>query len=239
MSLDYFYSPKKNISGDTVHIEGDEFLHLAHVMRKREGERVRVVDGEGTAYDVELTNLTKKVAEGRILETFQNHNESECSITLAVSILKNPSRFDFLIEKVTELGVKDIIPLHTERTIPSHAKVERWQKLALAAMKQSCRSYLPKVRSLATLDALAVTDVHYEQKIFCHEKSDERFFNIEHGGKQNTSVLLLIGPEGGFSEEEVTKLLERRFRVVSLGERRLRTETAAIVAVSLFTVPNK
>ncbi|MBI3194235.1 MAG: 16S rRNA (uracil(1498)-N(3))-methyltransferase [Ignavibacteriae bacterium] len=238
MSLDYFYSPKKNISGDVVHIEGDEFLHLTHVMRKQEGDILRVVDGEGTAYEVELTNLTKKVAEGKILETFYHHNESECSVTLAVGILKNPSRFDFLIEKVTELGVKNIIPLQTERTIPSHAKVERWQKLALSAMKQSCRSYLPIVHELTTLELLAGSEVNYEQKILCHEKSGENCIDVEHRGRQKKSILILIGPEGGFSEAEVTKLSERRFSVVSLGERRLRTETAAIVAVSLFNIPN-
>ncbi len=237
MSLDYFYSPRTNISGDIVIIDGDEFSHLTHVMRKREGERIMVVDGEGTAHAVELNNLKKHVAEGRILESFPNHNEPECSVTLAVGILKNPSRFDFLIEKVTELGVKEIIPLRTERTIPFHAKVERWQKLTLSAMKQSCRSYLPIVRELSTLEQLMTTNDTYDEKIVFHEKAHRKFSSIGCSVKKQKSNLVVVGPEGGFSEEEIRLLTSGGFNSVTLGERRLRTETASIVAVSSFLTP--
>jgi 16S rRNA (uracil1498-N3)-methyltransferase len=235
MSLDYFYSPRKNISGDIVMIDGDEFAHLTHVMRKREGDRIRVVDGEGIAYEVELTNLKKKTAEGKILEKYFQYNEPECSVTLAVGILKNPSRFDFLIEKVTELGVKEIIPLQTERTIPSHAKVERWQKLALSGMKQSCRSYLPVVHELTSPELLLTFSEKYERRIVFHEKSKERFITTVQEERKK-SILLAVGPEGGFSDNEIGLLTQNAFEVFNLGERRLRTETAAIIATSLFAL---
>jgi 16S rRNA (uracil1498-N3)-methyltransferase len=235
MSLDYFYSPKKNISGDIVLIDGDEFAHLTYVMRKREGDRIRVVDGEGTAYDVELINLKKKNAEGKIQEKYSHHNEPACLVTIGVGILKNPSRFDFLIEKVTELGVREIIPLQTERTIPSHAKVERWQKLALSGMKQSCRSYLPVVHELTSPELLLTISEKYERRIVFHEKSKERFITTVQEERKK-SILLAVGPEGGFSDDEIGLLRQNAFEVYNLGERRLRTETAAIIATSLFVL---
>src|SRR5437879_6145287 len=142
--MDYFYTPPKNISTDSLVLDGEEFAHLIHVMRKNEGDEIRVVDGMGTAYDVRLGAVKKHMVRCNILRTLPNHHEPSRSVTLAVGILKNPSKFDFLVEKATEIGVHEIVPLQTERTIPGHAKVDRWQKLALAAMKQCGRSYLPQ-----------------------------------------------------------------------------------------------
>src|SRR4051812_39448648 len=98
-ALDYFYCPPGQIMDDTITIEGDEFAHLVHVMRKKEGEMIRVVDGVGTAHDVMLYEMRKKTAHGKIVTSYLNHNEPNVSVTLAAGILKNPSRYDFLVEK--------------------------------------------------------------------------------------------------------------------------------------------
>src|SRR5712671_4390718 len=155
--MDYFYSPHEKITATSVLIDGDEFAHLVHVMRKKEGDEICVVDGNGRAYDVRLESIEKKTATGIIHRAHEHFHEPARNITLAAGILKNPSKFDFLVEKVTELGVKEIFPLRTERTIPHHAKTDRWQKLALAAMKQCGRSYLPRVKELTSLDELLRT----------------------------------------------------------------------------------
>ncbi len=229
VALDYFYCTPDKIADGHVLIDGEEYSHLVHVMRKKAGDEVRVVDGKGMAYDVVLGDIRKKEVRARILASHQNHNEPGVHVTLAVGILKNPSKFDFLVEKSTELGVREIIPLRTERTIPSHAKAERWQKLALAAMKQSCRSYLPQVRDLTGLVDLLAAGVQYDGKFIAHEKMEHRGDSARRGFAEGRSMIILVGPEGGFSDEEVKAAVNAGYAAVYLGERRLRTETAAVV----------
>jgi 16S rRNA (uracil1498-N3)-methyltransferase len=228
--MDYFYSRPERIRGSSVTIEGEEFAHLVHVMRKHEGDEIRVVDGRGNAYDVTLGPLKKKAAAGTITAVYPHHNEPSLGVALAVAVLKNPSKFDFLVEKVTELGVTEIIPLRTERTIPFHAKADRWRKLAVAAMKQSCRSFLPEVRDLTTLEDLIGRVEQFDLKLLAHERAAEALPLPE--VRRVRSAIILVGPEGGFSEEEVARCTAAGFLLFSLGERRLRTETAAIVAAA-------
>jgi 16S rRNA (uracil1498-N3)-methyltransferase len=232
--MDYFYCPPEHIDKELVIIEGEEFSHLSHVMRKNEGDEIRVVDGKGNAYDVRLEEIKKKTARGIIYNSYAHHHESNVEVTLAVGILKNPSKFDFLVEKAVELGVKEIIPMQTERTIPSHAKVDRWQKLALAAMKQSCRSYLPQVKVLSTMGKILSEQHAFGVKVVAHEKSREALAQEHLRWGTKSRILVMIGPEGGFSDEEIEKCVSVGVMPVSLGERRLRSETAAIVASALI-----
>jgi 16S rRNA (uracil1498-N3)-methyltransferase len=152
--LEYFYAPPGAIAAGVVRIDGDEFAHLSHVMRRTAGDVIGISDGQGTAYTAEITSIEKRMAIAAIRSTHPMLHESASVVILAAAPLKNPSRFDFLIEKATEIGVHSIIPLLTERTIPRHARTDRWQKLALAAMKQSGRCILPDVRDPMTLEAL-------------------------------------------------------------------------------------
>jgi 16S rRNA (uracil1498-N3)-methyltransferase len=234
--MDYFYCPPDKITRDSVLIDGDEFAHLVHVMRKKEGDEIRIIDGLGRAYDVRLGAIKKKMVRGAISQSYRDHHEPSVSVTLAVGILKNPSKFDFLVEKVTELGVKEIIPLRTKRTIPSHAKIDRWQKLALAAMKQCGRAYLPKVRELTSLEHLLQDSKAFNRRIVAHEKGSNRSIVQDILPGPGDSVIILIGPEGGFSDEEFGLCVNAGFTPVSLGERRLRTETAAVLAAGLIIV---
>src|SRR5512143_137005 len=229
-AMDTFYCPPGKIVKDAVVIDGDEFNHLVHVMRKKAGDEIRVVDGRGTAYDVVLGEMKKHTAEGRVTVRYERYNEPAIDVTLAVGILKNPSKFDFLVEKVTELGVRQIVPLLTERTIPSHAKVDRWQKLALAAMKQCGRSYLPAVSKLMTLDEFISAFPAGEVQLIAHEQATDAPPLASYLRNHHVSASVLVGPAGGFSEEEVERCVLRGWRPLYLGPRRLRTETAAIVA---------
>lgn len=226
--MDYFYSPPRKITAESVLIDGEEFLHLTHVMRKKEGDEVRVVDGKGTAFDVVLGKIGRKEVRGRILASYRGHNEPGVALTIAAAVLKNPSKFDFLVEKTTELGAGAIIPLRTDRTIPSHARVDRWQKLAVAAMKQSCRSVLPEVRELTALSDLLRESEAYDCKFIAHEKKVGGGASLLPRLKGCRSIIVLIGPEGGFSDAEVEQSTTAGYVPVYLGERRLRTETAAV-----------
>ena len=172
------------------------------------------------------------MVRGAIAQSYKNHHEPFILVTLAVGILKNPSKFDFLVEKVTELGVREIIPLRTKRTIPSQAKIGRWQKLALSAMKQCGRSYLPRIRELTSLDALLQEGHAFDRRIVAHERGANRSSLQDIPLGPGDSAIVLIGPEGGFSEEEFGLCVDAGFTPVSLGERRLRTETAAVVSAA-------
>ena len=231
--MEYFYTPPQLIAAHELTIDGDEFVHLTHVMRKRTGDTIRVVNGAGTAYDVTIAEVSKRIARCEITATHVRLNEPAIDITLGVAILKNASKFDFLVEKVTELGVNTIVPLLTERTIPLHAKTDRWQKLALAAMKQSGRCVLPQVRSLVGFKDFIASTSPAAMKIIPHEKEMQTLASTL-GRDGASTIVLCIGPEGGFSEQEITLAREKGFRPASLGPTRLRTETAAIVSAGII-----
>ncbi len=235
--FDYFYTQPQNIKSDHLIIDDDEFNHLIHVMRKKVGDQIIVVNGQGTAYEVKISEVIKKTAICSISKIIQDHNESEMNVILGVGILKNPAKFDFLVEKATELGVKEIIPLLTTRTIPQKAKIDRWQKLALAAMKQCGRSFLPHIHQLSTFDDALTINKDFDSKFILHidpELPLEQNFNDAVKSKKLKSILLFIGPEGGFSDQEIEMSKANGFTPVSLGIRRLRTETAAIAVCSVL-----
>lgn len=231
--MEYFYTPPQLITVHELTIDGDEFVHLTQVMRKRPGDAIRVVNGAGTAYDATIAEISKRTARCEITATHPRLHEPEIDVTLGVAILKNASKFDFLVEKVTELGVNTIVPLTTERTIPRHAKTDRWQKLALAAMKQSGRCVLPTVKSLTSFEDFITSASQHDIKLIPHEKSGNPLTATIQTGTLH-SVRLCIGPEGGFSDREIALAQEKGFLPVSLGPTRLRTETAAIAAMALI-----
>lgn len=234
--MEYFYTPPDLISTDRLRITGDEFAHLTHVMRRKEQDAIMVVDGIGTAYEATITAISRNEAECEIHKSHKRLHEPEAEITIGVAVLKNSSNFDFLVEKCTELGVKAIVPLHTDRTIPNHSKTDRWQKLALAAMKQSGRCILPVIHNLTPLTTFFSNTSTIATKIIPHEKTDTPGIRqLLHNGL-SPAYALCIGPEGGFTDEEINTAIRHGFTPVTLGKRRLRTETAAISAVAALEV---
>lgn len=232
--MEYFYSPPRLISKDELLIEEEEFAHLSHVMRKKVGDIIRVVNGKGSAYDVVIAEMRKHTARCTITAHHERLHEPAMNVTLGVGLLKNAARFDVLVEKATEIGVNTIVPLHTERTISEHAKTARWQKLALAAMKQSGRSVLPAVHEPMRLDDFLKTPPPESLRLVPHEKEANTTLGSFHPLHVFSSALICIGPEGGFTDEEVARATAAGFHTVSLGPRRLRTETAAIVVAAFL-----
>jgi 16S rRNA (uracil1498-N3)-methyltransferase len=232
--MDYFYTPPSLIKSETLSIQGEELHHLSKVLRKEIGETIIVVDGKEHAYKAVLESVSRSSADCKILETFLRFNEPDVEVKVAFALLKNPSRMDFLVEKCTELGVREFIPMKTERTIVSRLHTERLQKIALSAMKQCGRSFLPPVRDLTDFQGCLDSFKTCGKKFIMHERADigaKPREKIE-AGKSTQSVGILIGPEGGFTEGEVEAAQNAGFFQVSLGARRLRSETAAIASVS-------
>ena len=225
--MDYFFVDPKDIQGRVALIRGEEFRHLSRVVRKKEGEHVMLVDGSDNSYEAVIRLIDRIHAECEILGTQPRANEPRIDITLAVSLLRNPARFDVLVEKATELGVRTIVPLLCERTVPKSEKHSRLEKIALSAMKQCGRSYLPRIHPLTPFDTLLENALDYSLRLIPHEKTEQSQFIgsvLQHHANLK-SVLIVIGPEGGFSEHEVSLAAEKGFVPISLGPRRLRAET--------------
>jgi len=229
--MEYFYAPPAAATPPTLTIAGDEFSHLTHVMRMREGDALRVVDGAGHTYDALITSIGRGEALCRITAAHDRLHEPARELTLAAAMLKNPSRFDYLVEKAVEIGVVRIVPLVTERTIPRQGKRDRWQKLCVAAMKQSGRCVLPRVDEPVPLAAF-LASCNAPVKLIPHQDAPLPLAAASPGG--TAGAALCIGPEGGFSDVEIGAAQTAGFRPVSLGARRLRAETAAVVACALI-----
>jgi 16S rRNA (uracil1498-N3)-methyltransferase len=228
--LEYFYAPPNAFSGGMVRIDGDEFAHLSHVMRRQPGDIIGISDGAGTSYVAEITALEKRMAVCAVCGTYPRLRESAVRVVLAAALLKNPSRYDYLVEKATEVGVSAILPIITERTIPRQARVDRWQKLALAAMKQSGRCILPLVHEPVALATLLAARTTYADACWMFHEAAEG----DTAAPEGLSHLLLIGPEGGFTDAEVGLGHEHGCAAIRLGPRRLRSETAAVAAAARF-----
>jgi len=224
--LEFFFAPPGAVAGNRVSIEGEEFAHLTHVMRHRQGDTIGIVDGAGMAYVATIADIHHRVAHCTILSTHPGLHESARAVTLAVGVLKNPSRFDLIVEKATELGVTAIIPVLTSRTIPHHAKISRWQTIALAAMKQSGRCMLPVVPPLTAFDDVIASA--QGDRFLLHEQATVPLEAVISGPENGCTVC--VGPEGGFADAEVAAAAAKGWKVVSVARRRLRSETAAIAA---------
>jgi 16S rRNA (uracil1498-N3)-methyltransferase len=185
-------------------------------------------------FDCLVTSVGRSEAVCRIEGVRENVGEPRVSVTLALSLLKNPARFDVAVEKVTELGVRTIVPIICERTVGRRPRMDRLAGIALAAMKQSGRCVLPEIAPSASFRELVTSARTHGLRLLPHERagSEEFIDSVIARHQDAASVVVAIGPEGGFTEEEVSEATAAGFMVVSLGPRRLRAETAAIRAVS-------
>ncbi|MBI3873224.1 MAG: 16S rRNA (uracil(1498)-N(3))-methyltransferase, partial [candidate division Zixibacteria bacterium] len=233
-----FWAPADHVTSDTVILFGAEARHAFRVCRLRKGELITVCDGDGNAYDCEITAATAREVEARIIRAHRRLGEPVSQVTLAVGVGK-PASFDWIVEKAVELGVARIIPIRAEQS-PSgmggdqaaKRRVERWRRLALGAMKQSLRSVWPPVEEMATPQEIAarIEDFH---RTWLADPEGKRLADALAEPARTLNALLIIGPEGGFSEPERRLLLDRGAAPIALGERRLRAETAAVAALTL------
>lgn len=231
MSLPFFY--EENFSGsNTFNLSEDSSRHVAQVLRMKEGEQIIITNGKGQTLTAEITLAHKKKTGVKIL-----HQEIEPprkpQVTIAISFIKSTSRFEWFLEKATELGVSAIIPLLCKRTEKAHFKEERMKTILVSAMLQSRQSWLPELSAPMKINDL-IQSKNYDQKFIAHcaEEEKKELKNLIAG--KNLSSIILIGPEGDFTEEEIQAAIQQGYQPVSLGETRLRTETAGLVAAVLL-----
>lgn len=227
-----FYAPPSHIENSRVVLPDDEARHAVRVLRHGPGDEIVVVDGAGGRYRVRLTETDKRSAAGEIVAAEREVGEPSYRLRVGLGTLKNASRFETFAEKAVELGVSEIVPLVTERTERMSLKAQRMENILVAAMKQSGRSRLPTLTEPQPLaDVLAASS---GVCILCHESADPEAMlpTVLSRAEDARAISVLVGPEGGFSEEEVAAAEEAGWTVASLGPRRLRAETAAIVAAA-------
>ena len=227
------YLPDYQEGQTSINIQGQEYHHLINVRRFRVGEQIWLVNGDGLSALTTIANIGSKSCELKILSEERGRGELNNKITLAVANLKG-DHMNLVVEKATELGVYEIIPLLTDHTIKKGINLDRLNRIAIAAMKQSRRSRLPSIRELTKLEDL-LTETRQAVHIFCHGDEARAQLVSLNEIKNSEHIYVFIGPEGDWSKDEIDLARNSDYTFTGLGPRRLRAETAAIHAVGLLS----
>ncbi|MBW9144287.1 16S rRNA (uracil(1498)-N(3))-methyltransferase [Clostridium sp. CM027] len=236
-----FFVSKDSIDGNNAVIDGEDVKHIYKVLRLQIGDKVSVNNCEGKEYVGEITFIDKKAVNINLLEENSINNESPIEVHLFQGMPKS-TKMDLIVQKNTELGVKAITPIITERVVvktdlKEFKKVDRWNRIALEACKQCKRSLVPQINVPIGFDNL-LQELKYMDLVVVPYENEEGYGIkklVENMEKIHINkVAIIIGPEGGFEESEILKLKEIGARIVTLGPRILRTETAGFTCLSLI-----
>lgn len=228
MALPYFYEPDITAGTTAFTLSEDTSKHCIKVLRMQMGEQLNLTDGNGNLFTATILSPDKKETEVNIITSVFTPPPQR-KISIGISLLKNTSRFEWFLEKAAEVGVKEIIPLICHRTERQHFRYDRMNSVLIAAMLQSQQTWLTELHEPRPYEEVLFSA---HQKFIAHcepsQKQSLSSFSI------TENVLMLIGPEGDFTSEEITSALHNNFHPVSLGQTRLRTETAGVVAATLL-----
>jgi 16S rRNA (uracil1498-N3)-methyltransferase len=219
------------IVDDLIHLVDEECHHIKNVMRHKEGDIIYVTDGKGTIYNSLIEKIEKKEIVCQIISK-RPYENSLANICFCIPRLKSADRFEFALEKCVELGITNFIVFESQRTIAKGEKLERWEKILLAAMKQSLRAWLPKiyfVKNVSEIMKMEGNKIIFDQNA---ELAFADFITSQFKTMRSALSILIFGPEGGFSKEE-SKVLSIENKVRLIGNR-LRSETAIITAASVL-----
>ena len=237
MALPVFFHPGNLVAGTQLWLEEDTARHVVQVLRMQVGEQFILTDGKGHAATVRITETAKKKCSVQIEEVVF-HQPAKTALHLAVAFTKNTSRNEWLLEKATELGATTITPLQATRSERERIKPDRWNNILISAMLQSQQFHVPHLNEPATPEQLARYVGNVLQKLVAHCMDGKERQPLAVACKPGLETVILIGPEGDFTPEEVELLEQSNFTAISLGHRRLRTETAAMAVCSYFNTIN-
>lgn len=232
MALPYFFEPTVAKSKALFELSEETSKHCIQVLRMRSGELLQLTNGRGGLYTASIAHEDKRHCTVTIESELQTPAPQK-KISIAISLLKNTSRFEWFLEKATEIGITEIMPVICTRTEHARFRFDRMQQILIAAMLQSQQSWLPVLHEPVKLPAL-MKEAAQEQKFIAHCEENPK--TPLHTIVPGASVLILIGPEGDFTPQEIELAQEYLFIPVTLGNTRLRTETAGIVAGTLLTI---
>ena len=239
-----FFVKTEQINNNDIVIIGDDVNHIINVLRMKTADEIQICNQDtGDNYNAEIVNYSKNEVECKIISKINETTESNVHITLFQGIPKF-EKMELIIQKNTEVGIKSIVPVIMERTVVkldekiASKKLERWQKIAEIAAKQSMRDIIPQLGNITKLKDIDTTEfdavlVAYENEEHNMLKTElqklERKIKSNNSSEQQYNIAIVIGPEGGISEKELVMLAEKNAKFVSLGKRILRTETAGVV----------
>lgn len=233
-----FYAPEARNAkaGQQVYLPEDESAHCSRVLRLRPGQAITIIDGAGGMYNAELTLCGKSECAATITEILEAEQQRQYRCHVAIAPTKNIDRLEWFVEKAVEFGIDEITPLlcdHSERKI---LKTDRLMKIAISAVKQSGNVIVPIINELTRARDF-INTAQADRKLIAHCEPQEKVFlgqNVERG----QSVVTMIGPEGDFSDEEIALALQKGFLPTSLGNTRLRTETAGVSVCAYLAMKN-
>ena len=238
--MDRFFVDKTNINleNNTCVIVGEDVKHISKVLRCKIGEKLEICDKDNSEYICEITDINKEQVDLDIIEKREIKRESDLKVKLYQGLPKS-TKMELILQKLTEVGVDEIILVSTKRSVvkvddkKEGKKIERWERIMYEAAKQSKRGKIPKLRGILSFKE-ALEDMKNNDMNICPYE-DERTVSIKSAieGADINSIGIFVGPEGGFEEEEIENIQDINSKVVSLGPRILRTETASVVASSI------
>ncbi len=238
--MDRFFVEKKNVNleNNTCLIEGEDVKHISKVLRCRIGENLEICDNDNNEYICEITNIDKSQVELNILEKVDIKRESDLKIKVYQGLPKGP-KMEMILQKLTEVGVDEIILVETKRTVvkvdnkKEDKKIERWERIIYEAAKQSKRGKIPTLRGVLSFKEALADMKENDFNIAPYENERTKSIKQAIKGLDINNIGIFVGPEGGFEDTEIQAIEEIGGQSVSLGPRILRTETASLVASSI------
>jgi 16S rRNA (uracil1498-N3)-methyltransferase len=235
-----FYAPPSAFKQNTVTLVEDEARHLREVLRLKTGDEVYVFNGAGKEFLSRIEEARRDTASLEVIrEVEPARPESHLQLTLATALLKG-EKFDLVVQKATELGVNQIVPVITRHAdirlrdeSDAAKRVKRWQRIAMEAAKQSGRAVVPNVKDPVKFEELITTDQQNNGLLFA-ERDGQSLATVAHSLSKSQSLTALVGSEGGWSDQEIQAARESGWHIVTLGGRTLRAETAAIAVTALI-----
>jgi 16S rRNA (uracil1498-N3)-methyltransferase len=236
MPLPFFYTEPISSTDNIVVLNEENSKHIVQVLRMQNGKQIKLTDGFGNIFLAEITDAHKKKCTVKIIERAK-HGSPVNKVCVAVSPVKNNSRLEWFLEKATEIGVSEIVLLMCERTEKQNLRLDRMKGILISAMLQSQQAWLPILKEPKKYAAY-IKEVKTQNKFIahCEEENKQSLKSFISTFQPFNSSTVLIGPEGDFTPQEIALALENNFTPVALGDTRLRTETAALVAATLLCV---
>ena len=238
MGLPFFYTETIPSCQNFISLNEENSRHIVQVLRMIEGRQLNLTDGLGTICTAEIVEAHKKKCTVKIIDTLKK-NAAVHKVCIAVSPIKNNGRFEWFLEKATEMGVSEIVPLMCERTEKQNLKFDRLRGILISAMLQSQQAWLPVLHEPIKFEKF-VKENTSKNKFIAHCEEQNKTSLKEILGHPNNQMVkqttILIGPEGDFTKGEIALALQNNYTAVALGDTRLRTETAALVAATLLCI---
>jgi 16S rRNA (uracil1498-N3)-methyltransferase len=232
--MNIFYEP--NIL-QNLQLSEDESRHAIKVLRLSAGDLLYVVDGIGNFFTCEITIPHEKKCGLKIIEQKADFGKRDFRIHLVIAPTKNLDRIEWMVEKCVEIGIDEISFIQTRYSERKEIKIPRIQKITIGAMKQSLKAFLPKINEMISWKEFLKSDFTKTQTFIAHLEEGERVL-LQNAATSKGNYTILIGPEGDFSPDEIKQAIEKGFKPVSLGESRLRTETAGLIACHTLNLIN-